>query len=93
VFTVRYELRSYVPEDGILHSHGREHLKSYILHCSAALSLFSPSRYIPILEMQNVAANSWYRSPDGHNISSLLSVHLLVSRIILLPLSPKGKSF
>jgi hypothetical protein len=28
---VRYELGFYTPEDGILHSHRREHLKSYML--------------------------------------------------------------
>jgi hypothetical protein len=27
---VKYELGSYIPEDGILHSHRRENLKSYI---------------------------------------------------------------
>jgi hypothetical protein len=27
---VRYELDFYIPEDGILHSHSRENLKSYI---------------------------------------------------------------
>jgi hypothetical protein len=27
---VRYELGLYIPEDGILHSHHRENLKSYI---------------------------------------------------------------
>jgi hypothetical protein len=27
---VRYELGFYIPEDGILHSHRRENLKSYI---------------------------------------------------------------
>jgi hypothetical protein len=27
---VRYELVFYIPEDGILHSHGRENLKFYI---------------------------------------------------------------
>jgi hypothetical protein len=30
VFLVRYELGFYIPEDGILHSHRRENLKSYI---------------------------------------------------------------
>jgi hypothetical protein len=30
VFPVRYELEFYIPEDGILHSHRRENLKSYI---------------------------------------------------------------
>jgi hypothetical protein len=29
VSPVRYELRFYIPEDYILHSHRREHLKSY----------------------------------------------------------------
>jgi hypothetical protein len=30
VYPVRYELGSYIPEDDILHSHRREHLKSYM---------------------------------------------------------------
>jgi hypothetical protein len=30
VSPVKYELRFYIPEDGILHSHCRENLKSYI---------------------------------------------------------------
>jgi hypothetical protein len=30
VSPVRYELGFYIPEDGILHSHCRENLKSYI---------------------------------------------------------------
>jgi hypothetical protein len=30
VFPVRYELGSYIQEDGILHSYSREDLKSYI---------------------------------------------------------------
>jgi hypothetical protein len=30
VFAVIYELGSYIPEDGILHSHRRENLKSYM---------------------------------------------------------------
>jgi hypothetical protein len=29
-FHVRYELGSYIPEDGVLYSHRRENLKSYI---------------------------------------------------------------
>jgi hypothetical protein len=29
VFLVRYELGSYIPEDGILHNHRRETLKSF----------------------------------------------------------------
>jgi hypothetical protein len=35
VSPVKYELGFYVPEDDILHSHRREHLKSYfaLLHC------------------------------------------------------------
>jgi hypothetical protein len=31
VSPVRYELDFYIPEDGILHSHRRENLRSYIL--------------------------------------------------------------
>jgi hypothetical protein len=31
VFTVRYDLCFYIPEDDILHSHCRENLKSLIL--------------------------------------------------------------
>jgi hypothetical protein len=27
---VKYELGFYIPEDGILHSHRRQHLKSYL---------------------------------------------------------------
>jgi hypothetical protein len=30
MFPVKYELGSYIPEDGILHSHYREKLRSYI---------------------------------------------------------------
>jgi hypothetical protein len=30
VSPVRYELVFYIPEDGVLHSHRRENLKSYI---------------------------------------------------------------
>jgi hypothetical protein len=29
---MRYELGFYIPEDGILHSHRRENLKSYMLY-------------------------------------------------------------
>jgi hypothetical protein len=31
VSPLRYELGFYIPEDGILHSHRRENLRSYIL--------------------------------------------------------------
>jgi hypothetical protein len=30
VFSVRYEIRFSIKEDGVLHSHGRQNLKSYI---------------------------------------------------------------
>jgi hypothetical protein len=36
VFPVRYELGSYIPEDGIFHSYLRENLKSYIALTSCA---------------------------------------------------------
>jgi hypothetical protein len=37
VFPVRYELSYFIPEDGILHSHSSENLKSYddVLVCLA----------------------------------------------------------
>jgi hypothetical protein len=37
---VKYELGFYVPEDGILHSHRREHLKPYIGKIMFAVSSF-----------------------------------------------------
>jgi hypothetical protein len=37
VFAVKYELGFYIPEDGILHSHRREHLKFYIALAGRAL--------------------------------------------------------
>jgi hypothetical protein len=40
VSPVKYELSSYIPEDGILHSHCRESLKSYIVQCSSEISAF-----------------------------------------------------
>jgi hypothetical protein len=45
---VRYELEFYIPEDGILHSHRRENLKSYIALTSWTLYRkrnVSPMRY------------------------------------------------
>jgi hypothetical protein len=39
VSPVRYELDYYIPEDGILHSHRRENLKSYIALTAWALQL------------------------------------------------------
>jgi hypothetical protein len=40
---VKYELDSCIPQDGILHSHRRENLKSHSGHCSA--DVMSPVRY------------------------------------------------
>jgi hypothetical protein len=37
VSPLRYELGFYIPEDRILHSHRREHLKSYIALTGRAL--------------------------------------------------------
>jgi hypothetical protein len=48
VFPVRYELGFYIPEDGILHSHRREDLKSYIALTGLVMywrSDLSPVRY------------------------------------------------
>jgi hypothetical protein len=48
VSPVRYELGLYIPEDGVLHSHRRENLKSNIALTGCALCLrrnVSPVRY------------------------------------------------
>jgi hypothetical protein len=47
VSPVRYELRFYIPQDGILHSHHREILKCYIALTGSALLWrhMSPVRY------------------------------------------------
>jgi hypothetical protein len=47
VFSVRYELGFYIPEDGILHSHSRENLKSYITLLAELCrgDVMSPVRY------------------------------------------------
>jgi hypothetical protein len=39
VLPARYELRFYVPEDGILHRHRRENLRSYTWHFSMLFHL------------------------------------------------------
>jgi hypothetical protein len=44
VCPVKYEMGSYNPEDGILHSHRRENLKSYIKYTTfSKLDLFPAS--------------------------------------------------
>jgi hypothetical protein len=48
VFPVKYDLDFYIPEDGILHSHRRENLKSYIALTGWALQRrrnVSPVKY------------------------------------------------
>jgi hypothetical protein len=45
---VKYELGSYIPEDGILHSHCRESLRSYVALPGSTLKLrrnVSPVKY------------------------------------------------
>jgi hypothetical protein len=45
VSPVKYELGFYIPEDGILHSHRRENLRSYtctyvfVVHCMTSVNL------------------------------------------------------
>jgi hypothetical protein len=39
MFPFRFELGFYIPEDGILHRHRSEHLKSYILHSDLSVSV------------------------------------------------------
>jgi hypothetical protein len=55
VLPVRYEVDLYIPEDGILHSHCRENLKSYIAltvwalqrRCNVFLVMYELGLYIP----------------------------------------------
>jgi hypothetical protein len=42
VSPVRYELGFYIPEDGILHSHRRENLRSHILYFYTHLKFQKP---------------------------------------------------
>jgi hypothetical protein len=46
VFPVKYDLDSYIPEDGILHSHRRENLKSYI--ALTGCSLYQRRNVFPV---------------------------------------------
>jgi hypothetical protein len=46
VSPVKYEVGFYIPEDGILHSHSRENLKSYLLHVSQSIIQSPPSPFI-----------------------------------------------
>jgi hypothetical protein len=39
VFLVRYEVRFYIPEDGILHSHRCENFKSYLFGVAEVLGM------------------------------------------------------
>jgi hypothetical protein len=54
VSPVKYELGFYIPEDGILHSHRRENLKSYITNnkCKATSNVyllgFSPNLIVSL---------------------------------------------
>jgi hypothetical protein len=48
VSPVRYELGFYIPKDGILHSHRREHLKSYIaINRLGSVAKYELGYYIP----------------------------------------------
>jgi hypothetical protein len=40
VSPVKYELEVYIPEDGILHSHRRQYIESYIAHVLLYLIVF-----------------------------------------------------
>jgi hypothetical protein len=73
VSAVKYELRFYIPADGILHSHGRENLKSYMLRilvCSERKCVpmgrlaMSVCQHIAATEQMNISsvknAVPWY---------------------------------
>jgi hypothetical protein len=55
VSPVKYELRFYIPEDGILHSHRREHLKSYM--DGVLLALYEDTREALLGGIQKEGSN------------------------------------
>jgi hypothetical protein len=46
VFPVRYDLGYFIPEDGILRSHGRKNLNSYIALTSWALGSLAETKCV-----------------------------------------------
>jgi hypothetical protein len=51
VFSVRYELGLYIPDDDILHSHCRENLKSYTVQRLYLMS--RPGALVPYTRVTN----------------------------------------
>jgi hypothetical protein len=67
VFSVRYELGFYIPGDGILHSHRRQNLKSYINRIWIVyrfiehLQIGTRSDYCPIVNSEIVQFTTAHR--------------------------------
>jgi hypothetical protein len=77
---VKYELRSYIPEDDILHSHRRENLKSYIALTGWTMYRrrhVSPVRYdLSSYSPEDVIRHSHRREDlkshvEGHDLAAL----------------------
>jgi hypothetical protein len=63
---VKYELGFYIPEDGILHSHRRENLKSYMLN------LISPTLNVSML-YRPLHLQPWIPMSYLHECENMLS--------------------
>jgi hypothetical protein len=77
VSAVKYELGFYIPEDGILHSHRHQNLRSYLLKppyfresCRTALcTLSGSSSVITLLTFRNL----WIKSSSSNGIKKPLT--------------------
>jgi hypothetical protein len=67
---VKYELGFYIPEDGILHSHSRENLKSYTANVRSSVIL-------PTLMMEAIRYSETFGSYESHTASHPIRRHSL----------------
>jgi hypothetical protein len=74
VSPVRYELSFYTPEDGILHNHRRENLKSYILKANFLKDQFN---IIVFLKTHYVLVLYCNGFPNRTSVNTAVSTSLL----------------
>jgi hypothetical protein len=76
MFLARYELGFYIPEDGILHSHRRENLKSYmetrIFRHERGAAEASPCLQSPLRTNWSVWARCHSSATCGHETCQLM---------------------
>jgi hypothetical protein len=82
MFPVRYELGFCMPGDGILHSHHRENLKPYILHC-CSLNIVTHQLFMLVTSGDTSAERSVTFSIDfmPHSHMSCFGVHSVSSAL------------